>query len=193
MKKIFTILLFAIVLGLTGCTMNVAPQVELPQNKVEWISNSNRAATTTLDYVTLEIYKVPKRDGKFIHDEKEYLETKTLRRGEVLTFPSMKDYDYKYITAIRVVEFNSYNSFYAAKNEINFFDYENTIGLEQVHYYGGPIEKVENGEGWRLIGDSVYFRDETNGYVNIYKFLDRKVVAKFYNEYKDGGMIVWNN
>lgn len=193
MKKIFTILLFAIVLGLTGCTMNVAPQVELPQNKVEWISNGNRAATTTLDYVTLEIYKVPKRDGKFIHDEKEYLETKTLRRGEVLYVPSTKEYNYEYKTAIRCVEFNFYQVFGDVRNEINFFDYENTVGMETIHYYGGPIKKVENGEGWRLIGDSVYFRDETNGYVNIYNFLDRKVAAKFYNEHKDGGMIVWNN
>lgn len=191
MKKILVI--FAIVLGLTGCTMNVVPQVDLPQNKVEWISNSR--AATTLDQVTIEVYKVLIREGKFIHDEKEYLETKTLRRGEVLTFPSLKDYDYKYITAIRVVEFNFYNSFYAARNEINFFDYENTVGMETVHYYGNPITANSEGSGpvWKLYSSYVAFRNDVEGYENFYHFLNKKVAPKFYNEHKDGGMIVWNN
>ena len=106
MKKI--LVLFAIVLGLTGCSMNVPTnvQVEMPQNKVEWVSNGNRTATT-LDYVTLEIYKVPVRNMKFIHSEKEYVETTTLHRGEVRTFPSSKDYNYKYVTSIYCVEFGS--------------------------------------------------------------------------------------
>ena len=189
MKKI--LVLFAIVLGLTGCAMNISSQVELSQDKIEWISNNR--AVTTLDYVTLEIYKVPKKDGKFLHDEKEYLETKTLGRGEILYVPSTKDYNYEYTTAIRCVEFNFYQVFGDVKNEINFFDYENTVGMETVHYYGEPLKKVENEEGWRQIGGSIYFRDETNGYVNIYNFLDRKVALKFYNEHKGGGRITWNN
>lgn len=203
MKKI--LVLFAIVLGLTGCTMNVPTnvvpsQVELPQNKVEWISNGNRAATT-LDQVTLEIYKVPAKDGKFIHNEKEYVETKTLKRGEVLTFPSAKDYNWKYITAIRVVEFNSYNSFYATRDEINIFDYENTIGMELLHYYGGVLRTSNtkdygNTAGhklWIITSNLIMYRDDLEGYENCYYFLNKDVMAKFYNEHKDGGLIVWNN
>lgn len=204
MRKI--LVLFAIVLGLAGCTMNVptnvVPQVELPQNKVEWISN-NRAATTTLDYVTIEIYKVPTKDGKFIYDEKEYVESKALHRGEVLTFPSAKDYNYKYITAIRVIEFNCFNAFYATRDEINIFDYENTIGLEQVHYYAcqlrtSNIEAYGDDAGhkiWRVNSKRIMYRDDLEGYENYYYFLNNKldVIAKFYNEHKDGGLIEWNN
>lgn len=201
MKKILVLLFAIVLLGLTGCTMNVAPQVELPQNKVEWISNGNRAATT-LDYVTLEIYKVPNRNGKFIHDEKEYVETKTLKRGEVLTFPSAKDYNYKYITTIQVVEFNSYNAFYAAGgNEINIFDYENTLGLESLHYYACQL-RTSNTEAygetvghkmWKLYSKYIVYRDDLEGYENCYYFLNKDVMSKFYNEHKDGGLIVWNN
>lgn len=205
MKKILVLLFAIVLLGLTGCSMNVptntVSQVELPQNKVEWISNGNRAATT-LDYVTLEIYKVPNRNGKFIHDEKEYVETKTLKRGELLTFPSAKDYNYKYITTIQVVEFNSYSAFYATGgNEINIFDYENTLGLESKHYYACQL-RTPNTEAygdtaghkmWKLYPKYIVYRDDLEGYENCYYFLNKDVMSKFYNEHKDGGLIVWNN
>ena len=201
MKKI--LVLFAIVLGLTGCQMNVAPtnaQLEMPQNKVQWVSNGSRTATT-LEYVTLEVYKVPNRNGKFIHSEKEYVETKTLHRGEVLTFPSMEDYDYKYITSIKCVEFDTYNVFYATRDEINIFDYENTVGMESSHYYACKLrtpntECFENDAGhkiWKKWSGRILYRDDLEGYENYYYFLDKNVMEKFYDEHKDGERIVWNN
>lgn len=200
MKKILGLLV--IVLGLTGCSMNVPTnvQVELPQNKVEWVSNGSRAATT-LDYVTLEIYKVPNINGKFIHSEKEYVETTTLHRGEVRTFPSSKDYNYKYITSIYCVEFDSYNAFYATRDEINIFDYENTVGMELSHYYACQL-KTSNTEAygdtaghkiWKMRSNYVMYRDDLEGYENYYYFLNNNAIEKFYEEHKDGGRIIWNN
>lgn len=199
MKKSL-VLLFAIVLGLTGCTMNVptnvAPQVELSQDKIEWISSGNRAATT-LDEVTVEVYKVPNINGKFIQDEKELLYTKALHRGETLYVPSTKDYNYKYVTCIRVIEFNNYNLFCTEKNEIYIFDYENTVGMEVSINWGSEL-KTKNPEGhkvWRKNSKYkfVIYRDDIEGYEDYYYFLDDNTLAKFYNEHKDGGRIVWNN
>ena len=223
MKKILG--LFAIVLGLTGCSTPVTPEVELPiqseteestqdeaveeptqdeneespQNKVEWIitNTESRSAsitfeTGTLEYVTLEVYKVPKKEGKFIHDEKELLETKKLYRGEVLTFASSKDYDYKYITCIKIIEFNRYDAFYAKKNEITFFDYEGTIGMEISNFYNGQIDAPVY-KGWKNFSYSVGFIDPVEGYTITYDFLDQSVARKFYEEHKDGGRIEWNN
>lgn len=194
MKKILGLL--AIVLGLTGCSMNVAPTMfeEPSQNKIEWIvTEESRAAETTLDYVTVEVYKAPVRDKKFIFDEKELTDTITLHRGEILSVPSSKDYNYKFVTYIRVVEFDFIQTFGCSVwDEINFFDYEDTIGMETVHYYGGPL-KGEQHKGWKLFSGYVSYCDPTEGYDNIYNFLNRMYLAKFYDEHKDGGRIVWNN
>ncbi len=200
MKKILGLLV--IVLGLTtGCSMNVPTnvQVELPQNKVEWVSNGSRAATT-LDYVTLEIYKVPVRNRKFIHSEKEYVETTTLHRGEVRTFPSKKDYNYKYVTSIYCVEFDSYSVFDATRNEINIFDYENTVGMESSHYYACQL-RTSNTEAygdtaghkiWEMGSNYVMYRDDLEGYENYYYFLDNNAIEKFYEEHKDVDRVIWN-
>ena len=191
MKKILG--LFAIILGLTGCSMNVAPVIEEQslQNVIQWVENNNRAAKTTLDCVTVEVYKVPVRDHKYVFEEKELFETKELYRGEKLPVKSSKDYDYKYVSYIHVVEFD-FSQVYGcdAYNEINFFDYEDTVGMETVHYYGGPIDEKD---GWKLLGNAVYYTDSKNGYTNIYNLLNKDYLSKFYNEHKDGGRIVWNN
>ena len=66
MKKI--LVLFAIVLGLTGCSMNVAPVnvtpvIEEEKSNIEWVSNiESRAIQTTLDEVTIEVYRVPMKN-----------------------------------------------------------------------------------------------------------------------------------
>lgn len=146
--------------------------------------------TDTLNYVTIEIYKVPDRNDKFIHEEKELLKTKKLYRGEVVTVPSFKDYDYKYITCINVVDFNRYRAFYAKRNEINFFDYEGTIGMEVSAFYNCQIDNLDD-KGWKNYSHSVSFRDPIEGYEITYDFLDRSVVQKFYEEHKDGGRIKW--
>ena len=230
MKKILGLLV--IVLGLTGCSTPITPEVELPtqdetieeqiqdetieeqiqdeteeppqnkveQNKIEWIvtDNESRAASTTptwetdtLDYVTIEIYKVPNRNGKFIHEEKELLETKKLYRGETLTVPSSKDYDYKYITCIKIIEFNRYSEFYAQRNEINFFDYKGTVGMEISRFYNCQIDT--DNKGWKGYSYSVTFSDPVEGYFITYDFLDKSVSQNFYDEHKDGGRIIWNN
>ena len=196
MKKV--LVLFAIVLGLAGCSMNVAPTQmfeESIQNKIEWIvtDNESRAAESSLEYVTVEVYKAPVRDYKYIFDEKELTDTITLHRGEIFSVPSSKDYNYKFVTYIRVVEFDFIQTFgCGVQNEINFFDYEDTIGMETVHYYGGPLKDEQN-TGWKLFSGYVSYTDYTEGYENIYNFLNRMYLEKFYDEHKDGGRIVWNN
>lgn len=196
MKKILGLLV--IVLGLTGCSMNVAPTQmfeESTQNKIEWIvtDDESRAAESTLEYVTVEVYKAPVRDRKYILDEKELTDTVTLHRGEILYVPSSKDYNYKFVTYIRVVEFDFIQTFGCGVwNEINFFDYEDTIGMETVHYYGGPLIDEQH-KGWELFGGYVSYCDPTEGYDNIYNFLKESSLSKFYDEHKDGGRIVWDN
>lgn len=193
MKKLLAIILGCIVLGFTSCTMpNTTNTVETSSNMIRWISGNNRAATSTFDYVTIEIYKVPCVDHKFIHEEKELLETKKLYRGEVITVPSLEDYDYKYITCINVIDFNRYSAFYAERNEINFFDYEGTIGMEISNFYNNQLDDLDN-KGWKSNSYSVSFRDPVEGYTITYNFLDQSVAQKFYEEHKDGGRIIWNN
>lgn len=189
-------------LGLTGCSMNVAPTEESTQNKIEWIVTDNESRkvsitptweTDTLEYVTVEVYKAPVRDYKYILDERELIDTITLHRGEKLYVPTNKDYNYKFVTYIRVVEFDFIQTFgCGVLNEINFFDYEDTIGMEKVHYYGRPL-KDEQHKGWKLFDSYVSYCDPTEGYNNIYNFLNKKYLEKFYDEHKDGGRIIWNN
>lgn len=193
MKKILAIILGCIILGFTSCTMpNTTNIVETPSNMIRWISGNNRAATSTFDYVTIEIYKVPCVDHKFIHEEKELLETKKLYRGEVVTVSSLEDYDYKYITCINIIDFNRYSAFYAERNEINFFDYEGTIGMEISNFYNNQLDNLDD-KGWKNNSFSVSFRDPVEGYAITYNFLDQSVAQKFYEEHKDGGRIIWNN
>lgn len=193
MKKLLAIILGCIVLGFTSCTMpNTTNTVENPSNMIRYISGNSRAATSTFDYVTIEIYKVPCVEHKFIHEEKELLETKKLYRGEVITVPSLEDYDYKYITCINVIEFNRYSAFYAERNEINFFDYEGTIGMEISNFYNNQLDNLDD-KGWKSNSYSVSFRDPVEGYTITYNFLDQSVAQKFYEEHKNGGRIIWNN
>ncbi|MDY4146123.1 MAG: hypothetical protein SOY54_07890 [Bacilli bacterium] len=193
--------LFAIVLGCIiccSCTMpNTTNTAETPSNIIRWISDNNRAATITstfatdtIDYVTIEIYKVPNRNGKFIHEEKELLETRKLYRGEVVTVSSSEDYDYKYISCINVIKFNWYSAFYAERNEINFFDYEGTIGMEISNFYNNQLDNLDD-KGWKSNSFSVSFRDPVEGYYITYNFLDQSVAQKFYEEHKDRGRIIW--
>ena len=193
MKKLLAIILGCIVLGFTSCTMpNTTNTVENPSNMIRYISGNSRAATSTFDYVTIEIYKVPCVEHKFIHEEKELLETKKLYRGEVITVPSLEDYDYKYITCINVIEFNRYSAFYAERNEINFFDYEGTIGMEISNFYNNQLDNLDD-KGWKSNLYSVSFRDPVEGYTITYNFLDQSVAQKFYEEHKNGGRIIWDN
>ena len=194
MKKILG--LFVIILGCIiccSCTMpNTTNTIETPSNMIKWISGNNRAATSTFDYVTIEIYKVPCVEHNFIHEEKELLETKKLYRGEVVTVPSLEDYDNKYITCINVIDFNRYSAFYAERNEINFFDYKGTIGMEISNFYNNQLDNLDD-KGWKSNSYSVSFRDPVEGYTITYNFLDQSVAQKFYEEHKDGGRIIWNN
>ena len=197
MKKI--LVLFAIVLGLTGCSMNVEPTQmfeEQSQNSVEWIvTEESRAAGISLDGVYLEIYRVPIRDRKYIHEEADYLGAKLLQRGESFSVPSAKDYNYEFTTQVRCIEFNYSFIFGGPRDEINFFDYEGDIVMEIVRYHGGPIKHIEEEDGWTLKGRVVYYRGEQEGYTNQYVFLNKnsEAMSKFYGEHKYGGRIVWDN
>ena len=197
MKKILGLLV--IVLGLTGCSMNVAPTLfeESTQNKIEWIvtEEESRAAGIGLDGVYLEIYRVPIRDSKYIREEADYLGAKLLQRGESFSVPSAKDYNYEFATQVRCIEFNYSFIFGGPRDEINFFDYEGDIVMEIVRYHGGPIKHVEEEDGWTLKGEVVYYRGEQEGYTNQYVFLNKnsEAISKFYGEHKYGERIVWNN
>ena len=75
MKKILVLLFAIVLLGLTGCTMNVAlstMMTSVEQNKIEWIdTNAESRAAVSLDSVTFEIYRVPKRNNKYIFEERD--------------------------------------------------------------------------------------------------------------------------
>ena len=190
MKKIL-VLLFVIVLGLTGCSMNVAPQMFEEKNNIEWISN-NRAATT-LDEITVEVYRVPIENT--MHNGEEYQYTKTLHRGEKLRVETPRDYNYKYYSCIRVVEFNSYSLFCNDEDEIYIFDYDSTVGMEVSLNWGGPLKtknKVKHNE-WKFLSNRICHRDDVEGYEDYYYFLDNNALTKFYEEHKDGERIVWDN
>lgn len=197
MKKILG--LFAIVLGLTGCSMNVAPTLfeEPSQNSVEWIitEEESRAAEISLDSITFEIYRVPKRKDKYIKDEADYLGAKSLQRGERFSVPSAKDYKYEFVTQVRCIEFNCDSVFYSKLDEVNIFDYEGDIVMEIVNYHGGPIQHIEEEDGWTIKGGRIYYRGEQEGITAQYVFLNRskEAMARFYNEHKYGGRIEWNN
>ena len=158
MKKI--LVLFAIVLGLTGCSMNVAPVIEAPvieeeKSNIEWVSNiESRAAETTLDEVTIEVYRVP---------------------GEKLRVKTFKDYNYEYYSCIRVVEFDSYSLFCNEEDEIHLFDYDDTVGMEVSLNWGGPLRtknKVKHNE-WRFLSDRILHRDDEVGYEDYFYFLKK--------------------
>ena len=204
MKKILGLLV--IVLGLTGCSMNVEPTQmfeESTQNKIEWIVTDDESrgiygtdvVVGSLDSVTLEIYRVPVREHKYIKDEMELTEVRTLQRGESFSVPSAKDYKYEFTTYIRCIEFNYGFMFGGPRDEINFFDYEGDIVMEIVQYHGEPLKHIEEEDGWTMKGGVIYYRGEQEGYTNKYVFLNRDDVAmsKFYNEHKYGGRIEWNN
>lgn len=203
MKNILGLLV--IVLGLTGCSMNVPTQMfeEPSQNKIEWIVTDDESRglwgiddlVCSLDSVTFEIYRVPIRDRKYIHEEADYLGAKLLQRGESFSVPSAKDYNYEFTTQVRCIEFNYSFIFGGPRDEINFFDYEGDIVMEIVRYHGGPIKHVEEEDGWTLKGGVVYYRGEQEGYTNQYVFLNKnsEAISKFYGEHKYGGRIVWDN
>lgn len=188
-------------LGLTGCSMNVAPtQMFEEKSNIEWVSNvESRAASTTptwetdkLEYVTIEVYRVPMENK--MNNGKEYQYTKKLHRGEKLRVPTDKDYNYEYYSCIRVVEFDSYNMFFN-ENEIHIFDYDDTVGMEVSLNWGVPLRTKNKGKHneWKLYSDRILHRDDEVGYEDYFYFLNRMYLEKFYDEHKDCGRIVWDN
>ena len=199
MKKILVLLFAIVLLGLTGCTLNVAlstMMTSVEQNKIEWIdTNAESRAAVSLDSVTFEIYRVPKRNNKYIFEERDYLGAKQLSRGESFSVPSAKDYNYEFVTQVRCIEFNYSFVFTGEKDEINFFDYEGDIVMEVVKYCWGPLEHDEKKDGWTITKGIVCYRGEQEGFDIKYIFLNenKEAMARFYNEHKYGGRIIWNN
>ncbi len=58
--------------------------------------------------------------------------------------------------------------------------------METVHYYGEPLKDEQN-TGWELFSGHVSYTDYIEGYKNIYNFLNKMYLEKFYDEHKDGG------
>lgn len=196
MKKILVLL--AIVLGLTGCSMNVpVSDVSAPtRNNIEWIvTEESRVVMRGVDNLDIEEYKVPNRDNKYIFEEKEYVGSTSLQQGEGSYVPTLKEYNYEFVSYIHCVDFDWNTTIVSERDEINFFDYEDDLVMEVVQYYGGPLKHIEEKDGWTMIGRTVYYRGEQEGYVAQYVFLNRseEAISKFYDEHKDGGRIVWNN
>ena len=196
MKKI--LVLFAIVLGLTGCSMNVpVSDVSAPtRNNIEWIvTEESRAVMRGVDNLDIEEYKVPIRDNKYIFEEKEYKGSTSLQQGEGFSVPTREDYKYEFVSYIRCVDFDWSTIIVSERDEINFFDYEDDLVMEIVQYYGRQLKHIEEEDGWTRIGRTVYYRGEQEGYIVQYVFLNRseEAISKFYDEHKDGGRIEWNN
>lgn len=222
MKKTLGLLvILSVVLGLTGCSTPITPEVELPiqseieestqdeieestqdetedspQNKVEktyidWIvTNDESRAAVSLDSVTFETYKVPIRNRKYVFEEREDSGVKYLNRGGKLPVLSKKDYNYEFVTQVRCIEFDYSFVFDSEKDDINLFDYEGSTGLEIVEYYGRQEE-----DGWTMENGIVHYRDKKEGCTIKYLFLNKNLeaMARFYDEHKDGGRIVWDN
>lgn len=196
MKKILGLLV--IVLGLTGCSMNVAPtQMFTTRNNIEWIATNeeSRAVMRGVDNLDIEIYKAPIRNGKYIFKEKEYVGETSLQQGEGYSVKTLEDYNYEFISYIHCVDFDWNTIIVSEKDEINFFDYEDDFVMEIVQYYGRPLKHTEKEDVWTRIERTVYYRGEQEGYTAQYVFLNRseEAISKFYEEHKDGGRIVWNN
>lgn len=195
MKKILGLLV--IVLGLTGCSMNVpVSDVSAPtRNNIEWIvTEESRVVMRGVDNLDIEEYKVPIRDYKYIFEEKEYVGSTSLQQGEGFYVPTREDYNYEFVSYIHCVDFDWNTTIVSERDEINFFDYEDDLVMEIVQYYGSPLEHIEE-DGWIRIGRTVYYRGEQEGYTAQYVFLNRseEAISKFYEEHKDGGRIVWGN
>ena len=118
-----------------------------------------------------------------------------MQRGERFSVPSAKDYKYEFVTQVRCIEFNCDSVFYSKLDEVNIFDYEGDIVMEIVNYHGGPIQHIEEEDGWTIKGGRIYYRGEQEGITAQYVFLNRskEAMARFYNEHKYGGRIEWNN
>lgn len=185
-------------LGLTGCSVNVAPtQMFTTRNNIEWIATNeeSRAVMRSVDNLDIEEYKVPIRDHKYIFEEKESVGSTSLQQGEGFYVPTRKEYNYEFVSYIHCVDFDWNTTIVSEKDEINFFDYEDDLVMEIVQYYGCPLEHIEERDGWTRIGRTVYYRGEQEGYIAQYVFLNRseEAISKFYGEHKYGGRIVWNN
>ena len=198
MRKI--LVLFAIVLGLTGCSMNVplstmvtyVEQNKVEHNYIEWIdTNDESRAAISLDSVTFEEYKVPKRKGKYIFEERAYRGVKYLERGGKIPVTSAKDYNYEYVTQVRCIEFNYSFVFDSDKDKIKLHDYEGDIVMEVANYYGVQLEHDE--AGWILDKGIIHYRGE--GWEIKYIFLNEnaEAMSRFYNEHKYEGRFEWNN
>ena len=189
MKKILGLLV--IVLGLTGCSMNVAPtQMFTTRNNIEWIATNeeSRAVMRGVDHLDIEIYKAPIRNGKYIFKEKEYVGETSLQQGEGYSVKTREDYNYEFVSYIHCVDFDWNTIIVSEKDEINFFDYEDDLVMEIVQYYGGPLKHTEKEDVWTRIGRTVYYRGEQEGCTAQYVFLNRseEAISKFYEEHKDG-------
>ena len=199
MKKILGLFaILSVVLGLTGCSMNVpVSYVSAPtRNNIEWIvTEESRAVMRGVDNLDIEEYKVPIRDRKYVFEEKEYVGSTSLQQGEGFYVPTLKEHNYEFVSYIHCVYFDWNTTIVSERDEVNFFDYEDDLVMEIVQYYGSPLKHTEKEDVWTRIGRTVYYRDEQEGYVTQYVFLNRseEAISKFYDEHKDGGRIEWND
>ena len=169
-----------------------SPQNKVEQNTIEWIVTEEESrAAISLDSVTFEEYKVPFRKGNYIFEERSYRGVKDLERGGKLPVPSVKDYNHKFVTQVRCIEFDYRFVFDSDNDKIKIHDYEGDVVMEVVKYYGVQLEHDE--AGWILDKGIIYYRSE--GWEIKYLFLNKnaEAMARFYNEHKDGGRFEWNN
>ena len=200
MKKILGLFaILSVVLGLTtGCSMNVpVSNVSAPtRNNIEWIvTEESGAVMRGVDNLDIEKYKVPIRDHKYIFEEKEYVGSTSLQQGEGFYVPTQEEHNYEFVSYVHCVDFDWNTTIVSEKDEINFFNYEDDLVMEIVHYYGRPLKHTEKEDVWAGIGRTIYYTNEQEGYTAQYVFLNRseEAISKFYDEHKDGGRIVWDN
>ena len=220
MKKILG--LFAIILGLTGCSTPVTPEVELPiQSEIEESTQSEIEESTQDETEDSPQNKVEKTYIDWIITNNESraavsldsvtFETyKVPNRNSKYIFEEREDSGVKYLNRggkLLVPSAKDYNYEFVTQVrciEFNysFVFYSDKDDINIFDYEGGTgLEIVryygrqEEEDGWTTDGFIVYYRDKNEGCTIKYLFLNenKEAISKFYDEHKDGGRIKWDN
>ena len=220
MKKILG--LFAIVLGLTGCSTPIAPEVELPtQSEVEEStqdetveeqiqeetedSPQNKVEKTYIDWIVTN----DESRAAVSLDSVTFETYKVPIREHNYIFEEREDSGVKYLNRggkLPVPSAKDYNYEFVTQVRCIEFNYSFIFDSDKddinlFDYEGGTGLEIVNyygrqeEDGWTMDGFTVYYRDKNEGCTIKYLFLNKnkEAISKFYEEHKDGGRIIWNN
>lgn len=166
MKKVFNILILVIMVVICGCSnlANSSYNEESKSNSISYRAKDKyvRSAVNNLDQILhIDIYKVPVlSSGKFDYNNKEFVRTEPLKQGEEKEIERCSEKGYRY--AVNCQEYPFLCTWYGYKNDLNFFEYENNIVLQEVMYFNNSVNHgLEYREGLHQFsysnGDGRYF------------------------------------